>query len=296
MTKPSSDLIKQLVTAGDSFGFEMRVGSILRTAATAEIQHSGTYRSYGINQPHRQFDFRFITHNVDKTIIAAIECKNFAEVSPLVICGSARSIAESYIDILKSDWFEISQHGRVKHEIAGLARSVNPCALYPVGEFVGKSTIRPEPCSKDKELVQGSGYKLTGDSDVYEKWNQAVVHSAFHLDNALYSCASASRPIWTAAIPIVVVPDGRLWTIQYDDNGKIIHGPTVVDQATLFVGVKNSVMGSFEQSVRISHILFYTTLGLRGFVRQCEDKAPELWDAVFPEAVIQRANAIRRLG
>ncbi|TNV71285.1 hypothetical protein FGO68_gene7728 [Halteria grandinella] len=291
----SADLIRQLALAGDDFGFEMRMGKILQTITGAQVEHGGTYKPLGINMAPRQFDYRVKVVSDNRVLRLAVECKNFYAGSPVVVCGSRRTREESYLDLIVSDFREvISRHGDEDDDFVGLVQKTSPSSFYVAGDFVGRATLRPEPgASKERELVKDSRYKLTGDADIYEKWNQAVTHSVRMADWAINERQNSRHFVLSAVLPIVVMPDETLWQIQYDDDGNIVDGPKPVNSTTLYVGVSQYLGNSTEQTVKLSHIHFMTATGLTEFCEKVANNSSELWDIVFDPSAIRWYDARR---
>src|SRR4029434_7573942 len=82
-------------------------------------------------------------------------------------------------------------------------------SIYRPGNPVGKELV---------QVGRASDSSLSGTSkDVYEKWAQCLA-SAHELVAASYREGSDDTPsMWyVAVIPILVVPDGRLWVAQFE--------------------------------------------------------------------------------
>ena len=74
MSIPSADL-QAIVVAEDDFGFEMRVGGIMRKLPELEVRHGGTYSDPVEDKP-RQFDYVCSLTKDNRRLALAIECKN----------------------------------------------------------------------------------------------------------------------------------------------------------------------------------------------------------------------------
>lgn len=279
MTKLPAELIRSLALAGDDFGFEMRMGKILKSVANAQVEHGGTYTPLGINQSARQFDYWLRVVSQGKVLQLAVECKNLFPGAPVVICGGQRSASESRLEIVTSDIrFVMPEIGAGVQKIASPRMIVAPSLFYPAGEFVGKAVMRPEPTSKERELVIGTRYKLTGDSDIYERWNQAVMHASYLMSKATMLRRAFNHPCFTVTLPIVVVPEDTLWTIGYDENGSIVDGPKNATSTTIYSG-REQWLGNVRS--KISHIHFLTPTGLSEFIAQVADHSSMLWTQLF---------------
>ena len=140
--------------------------------------------------------------------------------------------------------------------------SVWPSRLYPPGEPVGKSTAQVgRRDNKDAELV-------ANDAEFFEKWSQALQS----LDELIYEAADHDtiRRIWdgkwhtATAIPIVVVPNGTLWTVNYAVDGSRGSPPVQTDRVSIYIGRSyDSVIPSYSYAV--SHLEVMTEAGLGAF-------------------------------
>lgn len=291
MSKLTPAVIRDLALAGDSFGFEMRIGKIVRSIADAEVQHTGTFTPLGLNEAPRQFDYRVYISREDLVLQLAIECKSLFIGSPVVVCGSARSEAESRHDLVVSDArFIAGRRGLID---VGLISTSKPSAFYPAGHFVGKTVIRPEPTSVGKELVAGSGYRLTGDSDIYDRWNQAVLHACWMLHRAMDLHAREQSATFAVTLPIVVLPNETLWRLTYDSDGVVLEEPTMVDHETLFLGRRQWLGGMAEVTGELSHLHFVTQAGLEAMVRNLNAPLSKIWSDAFPIPILHAYQATR---
>jgi hypothetical protein len=257
-----SDILR-VVTKEDDFGHEMRVGHVIRSCPAIQLQHGGTYTD-AVTQKPRQFDYRCWLRKEAATLSLAVECKNLNHVVPLVICGTARREDEAFHDVIES------RQGTVKRRTATIVgsssvtrRATLENSFYPPRSFVGKSLVRIQT---DKQPMVRSQ-----DSDVYDKWAQAL-SSAVEL--AQSACDSAKRLTvhrsFTAVVPAVVVPDDLLWRVYYDDNGGISSDPARVNECELYVGREIEVGGAkgtplFHQFT-FSHVHFFTLTGFGSFL------------------------------
>src|SRR3954470_1609850 len=81
-------VIRDVAEREDDFGFEMRVGKIIRIGNDG-WEHGGTYIDPFGGVP-RQFDYRTVFKHEDQWIRLAVECKNLSPNIPLVVCGAKR--------------------------------------------------------------------------------------------------------------------------------------------------------------------------------------------------------------
>jgi hypothetical protein len=131
-------------------------------------------------------------------------------------------------------------------------------SFYRPGEFVGKSLLRLKPESpKSTKAVVGP------DSDIYEKWAQAV-SSAIDLVKGSFVPAQPNHRKVSAVLPVVVVADGSLWRVAYGYNGKASSAEKV-DQCAFYVGRE---VENVEDAFMFSHIHFFTLTAFSSFLSQ----------------------------
>jgi hypothetical protein len=83
----------------------------------------------------------------------------------------------------------------------------------------------------------GSKSIYSANKEIYEKWSQGL-DSAHDLITASYWEGASEGPgniAYVAVLPIVVVPDGRLWTVQYDSDGVRTGEPVKTERCSYFV-------------------------------------------------------------
>lgn len=129
------------------------------------------------------------------------------------------------------------------------------------------------------------------DTDVYDKWAQAL-SSAF--EPAESSCFAAEKHsvkhFFTALLPVVVLPDGVLWTATYNDDGNILADPTQTKECTLFVGREINVLETkqpiFYQTFTFSHVHFFTLSGFESFLSRMAVNDLS-WDRLFYQKALE---------
>lgn len=148
--------VKRIIESADDFGFEMRVGQVLKGLADdarkdifngtylEPPEHGGTYTDSITSKP-RQFDFRCriirrpsvnVPTQGTYCALLAIECKNLHESAPVVVCGCPRAMGEAYYDFIVS---HMDDSGRC---MSLTTRRVEHGQFYQADEFVGKSCVR----------------------------------------------------------------------------------------------------------------------------------------------------------
>ena len=297
----ASDIQKILATE-DDFGHEMRVGAAIRAIPSFNVQHGGTYTDSVSGKP-RQFDYRCSLTKETKTLLLtistgggtgdeawtpsnqatrlalAIECKNLNPSFPLVICGTSRQEGEAFQDLIVSVGSSVVVQRGV--EAAGGAhsrvyRAASNQSFYRQAEFVGKSLLRLKPENR-KSTTPVAGL----DSDIYEKWAQAL-SSAVDLVDASVACAQLNQAVISAVLPVVMVSDGSLWRVDYGDSGRA-SDPIQVDQCEFYLGHE---VNDMQYTFMFSHIHFFTISAFGSFLsKMAVDQAG--WDRLFDPSLLR---------
>jgi hypothetical protein len=274
--------IRDIVTKEDDFGHEMRVGHAIRSCAGIESQHGGTYTD-SITLKPRQFDFRCWMTKGRTRLSLAVECKNLNPVVPLVICGTARRDNEAFHDLIESGTGRRERRTVVFTGLSSVTRRASGAySIYLPNAFVGKSLVR----------VQIDKMMRTPDTDIYEKWAQALSSSVdLATDACDFAASSGLSPFITSVLPIVVVPDGTLWKFVCEKDGTVVTDASQVNECEFFVGRNIQVKGpirtpSFQQFA-FSHIHFFTLSGFTSFLSKMavNDHA---YGKLFPETFQER--------
>lgn len=249
--------------AGQSdFNFELRTLKLLR-ARHLECEHGGSYQDPLTNKL-RTFDIRAIVRDEPYCVRLAVECKNVSEAFPLLVSCVPRQLDESFIECaLVTD----IERPRDQYSIdpmqsrANIVRLSGSDSLYRPREPVGKELVQVGRAGNDGAITGAS-------KDVYEKWAQCLA-SAHDLIAASYCEGSDDIPsTWFAAVlPILVVPDGRLWVAKYDADGTELSEPEAVEQCNLYINHECNVNG-FGPTMHLSHIEIVTLTGLANFVEE----------------------------
>jgi hypothetical protein len=240
----AADLLEFATTDSD-FGFEMRVLAQLR-ADGFNCLHSGTYCD-PVTDKVRQFDIRATMDRGDSTLALAVECKNLRPNNPLLVSAVPRTPEEAFHDLVVC---------RPQVTINWVIRPVTGDASpYKPEGMVGKKT---DQVGRDtsKELTRN-------DEATFEKLNQAV-NSCHDLIRTL--CSKASPPFRRVIVPVLVVPTGRLWQVDYAADGTMTTSPRQVEKSELFLDHTWHVPGHYGQPLhyRLSHIQIVTFGALAG--------------------------------
>jgi hypothetical protein len=271
--------IRDVVLKEDDFGHEMRVGKVIRDIPGIQIEHGGTYIDSVTGKP-RQFDFRCSIKKESAELNLAVECKNLNSSAPLVICGTKRQSNEASHDLI--GWRPGSGYKQVAYTsrpIPVTFRANGVYAFYQPDKFVGKSSVRIKPNPNSKALNQ---FVADSDSDVYEKWAQALSSSVGLIETARERAMRHQvSEFCTTVLPAVVVPDDSIWKVEYDENGSICGQPENVNNCELFVGREILLNDQvFPHQFKFSHIHFFTIGGFGSFLSSMTSDN-NVWNKLF---------------
>ncbi|WP_397380117.1 hypothetical protein [Prosthecobacter sp.] len=256
MAKPSTKSItkedlERFLETEDDFEFELKLLTICQKHSP-DVFHSGTYQD-PISKLNRQYDFRMYISDGMRVLSLAIECKNLQPYYPLLVSQVPRTDQEAYHCYIDGGAFDPEVH---------LVKGGK--SIYPQGGLVGKSTTQVgKPASANKN---GGPDFIKGDADVYEKWSQAVASASDLI-------ASACNPSLQKSIilPVLVVPDGTLWTVDYDESGKRVSSPQLSNACTFYLSKNYKCKAEAGRGKYwISHLNIYTVCGFVEFLENAK--------------------------
>lgn len=262
----------------DDFAFELDIFQhALQLGLVAE--HGGTYVD-SVTGKHRQFDLRVQIQASGRLLLLAVECKNIGNNNPLLVSRIPRERDEAFHEVFHS--FGHRAPGDVPgrpRDRAEVLRVSDQGALYPSGRPVGKSTVQVG-------RTHQSGKLTSADGESYEKWSQAfasaqdLVHRAFAGHELTDSSACLS-----VVIPVLVVSDGTLWTVDYASKGNPSGSPTQAEEVELFVN--RAYSSGIHTNYRISHLHIYTRSRFRNLLSEVVDTDTVMKKA-FPHGLVPR--------
>jgi hypothetical protein len=256
-----NDLIEYLASTSD-FAFELRCLELLNKF-DFKCEHGGGYTD-PVTAKSRQFDIRASHADGPKRVRCAIECKNLKPSNPLLMLSIPREEHESFHEVVVADTYR----GSIEFN-----RRTGKATSYSQGDAVGKS------CAQVGRDV--NGVIVGNDSELYEKWGQALA-SANDLAAGMVSDAGPANPkINSLLLPVLVVPDNTLWQAVFDSAGAQTQSPIAVHRCQMFIG-RNYRVGSIvsRYSVTVSHLEFVTVTGLRNLMTEVLHNTNRVW---FPE-------------
>ena len=253
----SRELTEFLNTASD-FAFELRCLERLSRVGF-QCQHSGSYVDPVTKKP-RQFDIRAQRESRTSRVRCAVECKNLSPAFPLLIMCVPRAPQESFHELVASyDPAMVTRRSSFEvpafRQRCQTLRVDSPRSEYVIGAPVGKSVV---------QVGRGNdGTFAANDAEVFEKWSQALASAQELGDEAAAEGEAPGSVFISLILPILVVPDGTLWKVDYAGNGSRSSDPINVDRCSFYVG-RDYLAGDRLRgtSLTISHLEFVTLSGL----------------------------------
>jgi hypothetical protein len=132
--------------------------------------------------------------------------------------------------------------------------------------------------------AKGRKFTADSDSDIYDRWAQALSSAYDLFREAIRGVGGrGDRNEMTLVIPIVVVPNGTLWAICYDENGEIKGKPTETDECQVYVGhcyVWLNKAGDVRRYT-VSHFHLNTLSGLESLLTRIACNGATGWSEWF---------------
>lgn len=274
------DLQEYLDTTSD-FVFEMNILNKLGKAGW-ECSHGGSYKD-PVTGKSRQFDIRANIELGRLNVWMAVECKNVRPYFPLLVSRVPRLADESFHEVLLA--FDMNLVPQAPGVLRRYATSLHVSlseSIYDLDDFVGKSVAQVGRDENKRDELTST------DSDMFEKWAQALASSAELVRNSCPDDFQNSYAALTVVLPVVVVPDQTLWAADFDETGKQIDGPKSVDRIDYFVGTSIPAGDNFTRiDYRVSHIIMLTECGLLNMATAI--KTGRMIPALFPRESLEQA-------
>ncbi|WP_200383182.1 hypothetical protein [Thiococcus pfennigii] len=242
--------ISEYLERFSDFSFEIKVLRKLSSLGFS-CEHSGTYED-PVTKRTREFDIRarktlIEEQNVSVELSLSVECKNLKDNFPLVIHCMPRDEHECYLDLI---W------------------SSEPLSYIPVYENSMRVPLEGDNCPYEKLTAVGKstdqvgrkesqGSDLVGnDGDVFDKISQAINSSYDLLEEAHYA-STKEKDVVSLVIPVLVVPDNRIWSVCYKRTGEIEREPTLENNLEYYIG-KSWLVGNspneYQRRYYLSHL------------------------------------------
>lgn len=212
------DDIKEYLDKYSDFTFEMKVLKTLKSKGF-ECAHSGTYED-PITRKRREFDIQASKYftATNSGLYLAVECKNITPKSPIVVQMVKREKIESFHCVI------------CPTNPMGLSvkKVLDQNSLYKYSGqdyWVGKSF--------DQVMRNQTKGIIGNDEKSYDKFTQAI-NSASNLLQTIKPGTDKMGKKYLV-VPTLVVPDERMWTVLYDENGVQISEPKLINHISYFI-------------------------------------------------------------
>jgi hypothetical protein len=143
-------------------------------------------------------------------------------------------------------------------------------SLYKPDGFVGKSIIK-------LKMRQGN-LCSEGDSEMYDRWAQAMSSCYDLCDHAFDGCSEGSA-YQAFVLPVVVVPNDSLWKANYDEKGTLRDDPSRADLCEYYINQQIPI--SEIPNFVITHVHFATLSGLSQLLTHFVAARTRAWKAIF---------------
>ncbi|MCE5309383.1 MAG: hypothetical protein LLG20_17215 [Acidobacteriales bacterium] len=266
----ATDLIEFLDTSSD-FAFELACVERMSELGFC-CQHGGSYTD-PVTKKARQFDIRAQKDDRRQLlrVRCAIECKNLTESFPLLVTCVPRPREESFHELVFAfDSTSAPQKSMVDvpafRKVCQVIRIDNGLSDYKAQAFVGKSLAQVGRAN--------DGTLIANDAEVFEKWSQALSSASDLADEATWDGENHKSAFISLVLPILVVPNGALWEVDFWENGERSGDPVKVDRCSFFVG-REYEAGDRMRGARltISHLEFVTLAGLDALMKSIAGNA-----------------------
>ena len=244
------EILQEYLDTASDFAFELRTKRAL-AEAKVEHEHGGSYVDSTTGKV-RQFDLRAwvssrTSLNCAIELNLAVECKNIRDFNPLLVHCVPREEHECFHEISFNTGSE-----------AGDLRCTGRDSRYKLGELTGKSWAQVNKPAKKDARVTG------GDSEIYDKWAQALASA-----NDLLRIPGGKPPggyRYCIVLPIVGIPDGMLWMVEYDSTGNQVGDCKLTNHVSYFVNFSYKVRFANQMASYVaSHIEIMTLSMFSGF-------------------------------
>lgn len=275
-----SDLNAYLKESHTDFEFELSVLRELRSQHL-KCEHGGHYEDPVTKKP-REFDIRALFVSGTCRVRLAIECKNIGHHYPLLVSLVPRQLDEAYHEF--AHVLDPPNDHRARLRARARSCVVPNSRLYPPNEGVVKNITQV-----GRQWDSATAFTAS-DSEVYDKWGQALASATDLVAGTAedhWDIRDGDMSIFSAVVPLLVVPNGRLWGVSYDVNGTQLGDPIQLNRASSYVGKSYTLNVEPPTNLILSHLEIVTFDGLFDFI----NKFLRSDESMFPMAAVKRAMA-----
>lgn len=267
---------QEYLRSQSDLAFELQILKILKDE-NCKCSHGGAYDD-PVSKKTREYDIRAELSTEIFKIKLAIECKNLRPNFPLLVSCIPRTKEEAFHQVClgyPGKRTDVSVDKYLGKKISVNTFQFQDSQLYEIGKPVGKSCSQVGRTLQDKQIT-------SSDSEIYDKWAQAL-SSSYDLLTEIYKEIEKTNTIgFCFFLPILVVPDDRLWEVQFSEIGDAITNPTIVNRCQYFVGKSFYAKWNWTgHSYTFSHLEIMTMTGLKNFFQELK-RDNNLIAKIFP--------------
>ena len=281
-----------------SFAFEMQIRELFAGRRKIRHHHGGTYDDPIEGKP-RQFDLTadliFPNAYFPLRVRMAIECKCLSEFAPMLVYRSPRTSQECSHHLIArtcgdrkriQKW--VQENAKVPQLSCDNGSFPEACVInIPPGQSMYR---RSGPVGKSVECVNRdcNGKLHGGDREIYPRWTQSLQSAAVLASDTITRYHGDREVIVHWILPILVVPDDRLFAVDFDDAGSIVAPPHPVDQTTFFVDYRPKLTGLTGPEFRLGHLEVMSRSSIERFLDclLCDDHRLTIEELVPVHAVL----------
>ncbi len=269
--------LEKFISSQADFSFEMQVLKLL-TDLGFQCDHGGTYDDPATGKP-REFDIRAIIKRERKCILRlAVECKNVRENFPLLVSCLPRRKFESFFEVMVSVDPDEKPFPNEQDLMVGFRNRSQSVQLTGINSLYRKDGLVGKSCEQVGRSLSDSKL-ISTDSGIFDKWSQAI--SSAH-DLVIGSCddgKSIGMTAFSVVIPILVIPNERLWVVSFNEEGVLQGSPGLTDRCSYYVNREYFCKrGMTHDEYCVSHLEMVTLNGLAALAkklsREFEDTFP----------------------
>lgn len=265
--------VERFVKENSDFSFEIEVLRELHKLGY-KCKHASTYDDPLSGKP-REYDIRAtkswkISDKYQANVALAVECKNISANFPILVHCLPRNKSEAFVDVIL--------HTKREHEPGPLSlphleknsvriRLKGESGPYGISDPVGKSFDQ----FGKKQGTKNQFY--ISDAVIFEKLTQSVNSAYDLLVDAHENWGDEDTTNLSVVIPVLVVPDERIWAVCYSWEGNVVEGPYIEGRIPYLIE-KNWKVGNLGAEMpvafNLSHLEIVDKSRLTKFVKEFE--------------------------
>ena len=216
-----------------------------------------------ISQKTREFDIRArqLSRNSNKMLALAVECKNIPVKSPILALCSSRTSDEANIEFVRCKEPPLPTSSVVNR--LRVERKVwDP---YVESKFHCRSIVQLKGAKRNTEKPE---YGVVGNQQggLHTKWEQANASLGEILNEVAQNQHPRADEFYF--FPFLVVPDGTLWTVSYNQEGQRVEEPKLAESVYQHIWLRcDFSTRPTAQCFRIAKMHITTLTGFQTFLK-----------------------------